>query len=137
MIPTNNKGPGPQNSVGAPAKVRRSLVLRGSVTEVLPQQTRKKPSSRVKGAFIRGPIPLDWIHAAAVARATELALYLLYKTGIVGVEAGIQVRPGELSKFGLNDDRRRRQVLRLEEAGLCEVVSRGAGKCPRLKVRMG
>jgi hypothetical protein len=83
--------------------------------------------------FIKGPIDLVWISKACRIKASELALYLQYKAGILGEAAIIQVRPSECLEFGLSDRLRQRQVNRLVDAGLI-TAERGRGKCPRVKL---
>ena len=79
--------------------------------------------------FIKGPIDYEWIAEACRVGAAELGLYLMYKIGILGSKASIQVRPCECREFGLTDRERQRQVVRLEKAGLI-LVTRKAGCCP-------
>ena len=62
-------------------------------------------------------------------KAAELGLYLMYKTGILGSKASIQVRPCECRELGLTDRERQRQVVRLENAGLI-TADKGKGRCP-------
>jgi hypothetical protein len=83
--------------------------------------------------FIKGPIDLVWISKACRVKASELALYLHYKAGILGVTAIIQIRPSECLEFGLSDRLRQRQVDRLSDAGLI-TAEKGNGKCPRVKL---
>jgi hypothetical protein len=67
--------------------------------------------------------------AACMAGAAELGLYLMYKIGILGSKASIQVRPSECREFGLADRARQRQVVRLENAGLI-TADKVIGRCP-------
>ena len=83
--------------------------------------------------FIKGPIDYEWIAKACRVGAAELGLYLMYKIGILGAKASIQVRPCECREFGLTDRERQRQVVRLENAGLI-VADKGKGRCPKVTV---
>ena len=91
-----------------------------------------RPPQRRTRPFIKGPIDLAWVHSAAKVNATEVALWLCYKEGFVGVGKWAHVRPYELNKFGLTRKRKDRQINSLEKAGLIE-VKRGAGRCPTLR----
>ena len=83
--------------------------------------------------FIKGPIDYEWIAAACKAGAAELGLYLMYKIGILGSKASVQVRPSECRELGLADRARRRQVERLENAGLI-ITDKGNGRCPIVQI---
>ena len=62
-------------------------------------------------------------------KAAELGLYLMYKIGVLGSKASVQVRPSECRELGLTDRERQRQVVRLENAGLI-TADKGKGRCP-------
>ena len=79
--------------------------------------------------FIKGPIDYEWIAEACRVKAAELGLYLMYKIGILGSKASVQVRPSECRELGLTDRERQRQVVRLENAGLI-TADKGKGRCP-------
>ena len=96
--------------------------------------TTKLQKPRHRRPFIKGPIDLEWMQEASRARAVELAIYLQYKAGILGVNAKIQIRPAECREFGLADKARQRQIDRLEQAGLI-VADRGVGRCPIVTLR--
>ena len=93
---------------------------------------RKSPTATRK--FIKGPIDYEWIAKACKAGAAELGLYLMYKIGILGSKASVQVRPSECRELGLADRARRRQVERLENAGLI-TADKGKGRCPFVVVK--
>lgn len=86
-------------------------------------------TSRSKKQFIRGPLSLDWLQTACRAGGTEVALYLVYKWGVLGTKVKIQIRPRDLRRFGLADRRRRAQLVALEQAGLIRIIPR-KGACP-------
>ena len=92
---------------------------------------RKRPIAPRK--FIKGPIDYEWIAKACKAGAAELGLYLMYKIGILGSKASVQVRPSECRELGLADRARRRQVERLENAGLI-TADKGNGRCPIVQI---
>ena len=83
--------------------------------------------------FIKGQIGYEWIAEACRVRAAELGIYLMYKIGIFGSKASVQVRPSECRELGLTDRERQRQVVRLENAGLI-TADKGKGRCPIVKM---
>ena len=83
--------------------------------------------------FIKGPIDYEWIAEACRVGAAELGVYLMYKIGILGSRASVQVRPCECRELGLTDRERQRQVVRLENAGLI-TAEKGKGRCPKVTV---
>ncbi len=89
----------------------------------------EKKSPIAPRKFIKGPIDYEWIAAACKAGAAELGLYLIYKIGILGSKASVQVIPSESRELGLADRGRRRKVERLENAGLISAEN-GKGRCP-------
>ena len=95
-----------------------------------PPSTRKRGRTR---PYIGGPVDLEWIQKACQAKGIELALYIHYKTGILGKGASVQIRPTECKEFGLNDKSRQRQVDRLASAGLI-TAQKGKGKCPVVRI---
>ena len=92
---------------------------------------KHKPKKRSR--YIRGPIDFTWITIACREGASELALYLQYKRGILGRTARVQIRPTECREFGLGDRKRQRQIDSLVAAGLIE-ADKGVGRCPIVKV---
>ncbi len=89
--------------------------------------------TRATKLFIKGPIDLEWVQRACHSNAAELAWYLHYKAGILGVTACIQVRQSECSKCGVGEKARQRQVERLENAGLI-IPDKGNGRCPIFQI---
>ena len=106
-----------------------AITERKTNTAFSARKKKKKKTFR----FIKGPIDLVWISKACRIKASELALYLQYKAGILGEAAIIQIRPSECLEFGLSDRLRQRQVNRLVDAGLITAET-GRGKCPRVKL---
>jgi hypothetical protein len=99
-----------------------------SISEHENLSTKTNRSNRPQ-KFIKGPIDYQWIAKACRVRAAELGIYLMYKIGILGSKASVQVRPSECRELGLTDRERQRQVLRLENAGLI-TADKGKGRCP-------
>ena len=88
----------------------------------------KASRPKTKRGFIKGPLDLQWIQSACVAKAAEMALYLQYMHGMLGPNAVIQIRPSQCLQFGLKESSRLRQLERLEVRGLIK-VDRGVGRC--------
>ena len=93
----------------------------------------KASTPRINGGFIKGPLDLQWIQAACLAKAAEMALYLQYMQGMLGPNAMIQIRPSQCLKFGLKESSRLRQLERLEAGGLVK-LDRGVGRCARVTI---
>ena len=101
---------------------------------LLSQKSEPKASRpKTKRGFIKGPLDLQWIQAACVAKAAEMALYLQYMHGMLGPNAVIQIRPSQCLQFGLKESSRLRQLERLEARGLVK-LDRGAGRCARVTI---
>jgi len=97
------------------------------------RQNFRKPKYGRKNPFIKGPLDLEWMQMACQKGAAELALFIRYKTGILGTNAAIDIRPKECSKFGLGERKRQRQLDSLVESGLVK-ADRGPGRCPVVRV---
>ena len=93
----------------------------------------KASTPRINGGFIKVPLDLQWIQAACLAKAAEMALYLQYMQGMLGPNAMIQIRPSQCLKFGLKASSRRGQLERLEARGLVK-LDRGVGRCDRVMI---
>ena len=102
-------------------------------SEANQMQSFRKPKYGQKNPFIKGPIDLEWMQMACQKGAAELALFIRYKTGILGTNAAINIRPKECSKFGLGERKRQRQLDSLVESGLIK-ADRGPGRCPVVRV---
>ena len=102
------------------------------ITERENVSQKAKRSNRPQ-KFVKGPIDYEWIAEACRVKAAELGLYLMYKIGILGSKASVQVRPSECRELGLTDRERQRQVVRLENAGLI-TADKGKERCPTLNL---
>lgn len=93
------------------------------------------PTARRRSvAFIKGPIPFEWMREACRRKACILAVYILWKVGILGAHALIELRPAEVRKhFGLSSFSLRDQRKKLESAGLVTAVPRN-GRCKAVRV---
>ena len=99
----------------------------------IPESASCKPTHQHSRLFIRGPIPLWWIQAAACAGGTELGCYLWYKSGLIRSNT-VHLRPSEMKGFGLTEKIRRRQVKALDKAGLVKIHPQ-PGQCHRVSIR--
>lgn len=88
--------------------------------------TRSDTKRVVKDRFVKGPIPLPWIKAAArlkVARAMHVAVAIFYRSGLRKAET-VKISPGFLAEFGVNRSTGYRALEALEGAGLVSVERR-------------
>ena len=85
--------------------------------------------------FIKGPISLDWLGAAAAlpGKALHVAMAILW---LAGMSAGgpLKLTRKSLDVFAVSDDAAQDGVQRLEAAGLI-AVSRKPGQRPLISVR--
>lgn len=98
------------------------------------RQRRAAMAKRRSGEFIRGPIPLDWIVAAAGlgGSSLKLGLALWFRRGIEGSDS-IQLRPATTKRFGIGRKAAYRALAALEGAGLI-VVERRVGRTSRIRL---
>lgn len=96
---------------------------------------RKRKSKRQAGEFIRGPIPVDWITAAAAlpGKALALAVLIQFLAGIVTEPAVIRLRPSQMDRFGISRHAGYRALNALESARLVS-VSRQRGCAAEVKI---
>jgi|688.fasta_scaffold149955_2 hypothetical protein len=97
-----------------------------------------KPSRKTKSgsAFVRGPIPLDWlIRATSIPRRNALVvgLVLFYLAGLNKDRNGLVLSVRRCKPFGLERKSVQRGLADLEKLGLIR-VSRLAGQCPRVDI---
>lgn len=80
------------------------------------------------GRFVRGPLSLDWLAAAAKlpGRALHVALWLLYRSGLEGSQT---IKLAGMKLFGLTRWTCQRGLKQLEGAKLV-AVERRTGKAP-------
>jgi len=86
---------------------------------VTPQRER----SRTTEYFLKGPIPLRWLHAAASlpGKAYTLGNVLWWFRGMNPTKP-IKVTRKSLAEFSISEDAYRDGLKRLEEAGLVKVT---------------
>lgn len=97
-----------------------------------------KPSKKTKSvsAFVRGPIPLDWlIRATSIPRRNALVvgLVLFYLAGLNKDRNGLVLTVRRCKPFGLGRKSVQRGLADLEKSGLIR-VSRLAGQSPRVDI---
>lgn len=118
----------------------------------LPQKIRPSTLRRAQKAsipFIRGPIPLHWLTAAAALSrsAARLSVALWYRLGLTGQHVDL-VTPGEKPLVVRIDQKLRREcdlqrwhvsegILDLVNAGLIRILKAGRGRCPEVAVIIG
>jgi hypothetical protein len=98
------------------------------------KQATRKP--KTVGAFIRGPIPLDWLgRAAKIPRrnAVLVGLVLFYLAGLASKRDGLVLCVERCKTFGLGRKAVQRGLADLEAAGLVR-VDRVVGRCPRVDI---
>jgi hypothetical protein len=93
------------------------------------------PSARKRRKeFLRGPIPLGWLHKAAQLRGKALAvgIALWFKAGVTK-QFVVKASNTLWSKLGINRKSAYRALTALEHAGLVS-VERHAGRAPVVKI---
>ncbi len=82
-------------------------------------------STKPKEYFLRGPIPLSWLEAAAKlpGKAYVLGTILWWHHGM-NPGSSIKVTKRSLERFSLSEDAYRDGLKRLEDAGLVSVIRR-------------
>lgn len=90
----------------------------------------------IRGRFLRGPVPLDWLEQAAKlpGRALHAGVALWFLNGFQ--QAGtVKARPSVFRDFGLDRHASYRALHQLEKAGLvCLVRKKGAAPLVTLLV---
>lgn len=102
----------------------------------LQPKSRSTRKARTVGAFIRGPIPLDWLsRAAAIPRrnAVLVGLVLFYLAGLCSKRVGLVLCAERCKLLGLGRKAVQRGLADLESAGLVR-VDRVVGRCPRVDI---
>ena len=97
-------------------------------------QTGQFVEPRKQELFLKGPIPLRWLSAAAAlpGKALNVALAIRWVSGMSNA-AEIHVTKAALKYFGLSEDAYRDGLKRLEAAGLV-AASRQAGRRARVSI---
>ena len=91
---------------------------------------------RRKGRFLKGPIPMPLISAAAKLPGQSLALYLAvhHQTALTGKQV-VTLPSSLLVEMGINRDAKARGLRHLESAGLIR-VERVQGRSVRVSLNM-
>jgi hypothetical protein len=101
----------------------------------MPSPPPQRPPQRVKGAFLKGPIPLGWLEAAGrlSGKALHVGTFLWYKAGLT---KSMTVKPSyeELRRFGVLPDAFQRALVKLEAAGLV-TADKHPGRKPRVTIQ--
>ena len=83
------------------------------------------------GLFIRGPVPVAWVRAAAELPGKSpliLGLAIRHQAGLLKTDCDVRITGSLLAKFGLERRTARIAMHHLESAGLV-TVERPPGKC--------
>jgi hypothetical protein len=100
------------------------------------ETTRNPQKTKSTSAFIRGPIPLDWLaRAAKIPRCNALVvgLVLFYLAGLTKDRNGLVVTIRRCKAFGLERKSVQRGLADLEKSGLVR-VTRKNGRSPRVDI---
>jgi hypothetical protein len=104
-----------------------------SVTNAGSVKAQKAPRTKKGRRFLRGPIPMDWINAAARASGRgsgfQVAIALWYLSGLNREARTIKLRSSVLRSMGVDRHAGYRGLRALEHANLVQVV-RHPGQCP-------
>lgn len=104
-----------------------------TVKEADSAASQKAPRTKQGRHFLRGPIPMDWIKAAATASGRgsgiQVAIALWYLSGLHRQARTVKLRSSVLRAMGVDRHAGYRGLRALEKAGLVKVV-RHPGRCP-------
>lgn len=95
---------------------------------------KAKQKAKTVGAFIRGPIPMDWLaKASQIPRrnAVLVGLVLFHLAGMRSERIGLVLCVERCKPFGLGRKAVQRGLRDLENADLVR-VDRTNGRCPRV-----
>jgi hypothetical protein len=99
----------------------------------LPAKRAKAPRHKSGDHFLRGPIPMDWLYAAAVASGHgsgfKVAVALWYLSGLNRQARTVQLSGSVLRDMGVDRYAGYRGLASLEQAGLVR-VERHPGRHP-------
>lgn len=89
------------------------------------------PRHRSNEKFLKGPIPMDWLSAAAMlpGKTFQVAVAVWYLVGICGKNA-VKITGATSKLFGVERKALYQAIKKLEDAGLIAVVDRRRGVCP-------
>ena len=110
----------------------RQMRITGGAVSSKPIQSSAAP--KPKGAFVKGPLPLEWISAASAlpGKALHVALALWYLSGLRRSKTVVLTQK-KLNLFGVSRQAGYRALMALEKRGLVSVIRR-AGCCPRVTI---
>jgi hypothetical protein len=95
---------------------------------------KAKQKAKKVGAFIRGPIPMDWLAKASQiprCNAVLVGLVLFHLAGMRSERTGLVLSVARCEPFGLGRRAVQRGLADLESNGLVR-VDRVKGRCPRV-----
>jgi len=93
--------------------------------------------THLAGKFLRGPVPLKWLHTAGTlaGRALHVAVELRFQCGVCRSEE-VRFSYSSVLKFGVKRHAAYRGLRALETAGLV-TVCRAPGRCPIVRILDG
>jgi hypothetical protein len=101
-----------------------------------PSPDRPMPTerTRIRGKFLKGPIPLPWLQAAArlSGKALNVGFFLWYRRGLENTST-IKLRYDDLADFGVLPDAAGRALTKLEGANLVK-TTRHKGRKPIVRL---
>lgn len=120
------------NSTFDPNSVRYALKSKGGGAGRAPRRPR-----RTAGRFLRGPVPLAWLMAAARlrTRGLHLALALAYLAGVNKRDHDLKLSYSLLGEFGVDRHAAYRALNDMIAAGLVTVLERLPGRSPVVSLR--
>lgn len=94
----------------------------------------RKASERKSKHFLKGPVQLDWLCAAArlPGKCLALAVAIRFQCDISGQEP-VAIGEGLCERFGIGRKAKYHCLKRLEEVGLIR-VERSSGSLPRVSI---
>jgi hypothetical protein len=103
----------------------------GFVGESRPKRRR----GRVKGRFLRGPIPMSWVADAGKQGGASLlvGLILWHLSGMNKNDLTVTLSNIEAGRWGVTRQAKSRALLALDRAGLVSVNQKG-NKSPRVTI---
>ena len=93
-----------------------------------------RPPQRVRGRFLKGPVPFDWLSMAAKlpGRAFHVGILLWFLAGMTA-RLTVTLTGATTRSFGLDRDAKSRALRSLEAAGLV-TVRRRPGQNPDVTI---
>lgn len=92
------------------------------------------PSNRIKGRFLRGPIPMAWLDAARAVRGKAIHVALeLWHWSFIKDSKTVKLNLSRLAKCGVARTTASRALRDLEDAGLVS-VKRAPGCAPLVTI---